>query len=167
MKNNKQEIKLPETCTFEKIKEMLANKSDLWLIGERKWTIKKNDDILMKEKKHQLPLAAAETGIFLTEEIDWNTFKEKFKDCIRLVFFNSEEQFQFIAEDNSCDKYLLFNSTVSGKPLEFENIQNTSKGNFQFSFARRLGAIPQINSTIKVIVDKKQEEWRLYYGLSK
>jgi len=157
-----------EPKKFDDIKKYIEDhaidKNSLWLIGERKWIMKLSLKILEAEKIEDKLGERAETGVFLTEKINWVTFEEKFKDCIRLVFFNPEEQFQFIAIDNKSDLFTFYHSKLEkngNNLLNLKNVTDESNGNFQFGFARRLGTIPKLDKEIQVIVNKETGEWRL------
>jgi hypothetical protein len=163
-----------KTITFGEIKDYInknaQNKNTLWLIGERKWSLELNQKILDAENRNDKLGERAETGIFLTKDIDWDKFKKNYEDCTHLIFFNSEEQFQFITTDKSCKKYLFHHcKNLKNNRLELKNVesknQDNEKDNFRFGFAQRLGTIHKLNKgdKIQAIVDEKNGEWRRWH----
>ena len=141
------------------------NKDTLWLIGERKWTIDFHKQILESVDKGKKP---QETGIFLTEQINWDDFETEYRICTHLILFNDSDQFTAVAIDKSCRRYLYHHSNfTSGKIMEFRNVipreNHESRGAFRYGFAQDLGAIHDLNKEkpIQVVVDRDTRQWRL------
>lgn len=159
-----------ETKRFHEIRQYIEdnakNKDSLWLIGERKWSLKLHKQILDAEDNNKLPLPKGETGVFLNDNFDWDKFEDDYADCTRLVFFNSEEQFQFIATDNRCYEYIYYHSQIKEKKMEpLRTIMDKDNNHYRFNFAQRLGAIHKLNQNnkVQVIVDENKKEWRLWH----
>jgi len=169
METNEKEIKLPETCSFNEIKKKIGDENEYWLIGERKWTLERNNDILKNENENNLPINNGETGIFLTKNI---SNLDDFNNCTRLIFFNDKEQYQFIAVDKKCAEFVYYHSEIVGTKTKLKNVvpkESKQKDNFRFTFAQNLGAIHNLNKGDKIyaIVNEENREWRLGYELPK
>lgn len=178
---------------WNKIKTFIENnssdKNSLWLMGEKEWSFKFNKNILQntsqskkpeKSKKNKVLISGITLtpGIFLTDFINWEDFDAEYGSCIRLVFFNNEEQFLFIRIDTGQSNYLGHHSKLQSEPEAFRNIyfENTHPGDDQsklnknkpdsrsrFEFAKTTGAVHALNKghKVKVVMDKTQTQWRL------
>ncbi len=170
-----------ERVTFEQLKDKINVSQNFWLIGERKWTLGKNNEIIeihkingksAKLQSHQNGKkfnrafqgeATQKTGIFLTEKI---SNLDDFKNCTRLIFFNDKEQYQFVAVDKKCAEFVYHHSEIVGIKTKLKNVEpkeSNQKDNFRFTFAQNLGAIHTLNKGNKIyaIVNKETGEWRL------
>jgi hypothetical protein len=154
-----------KTISFNEIQDILKDTANLWCIGERKWTNELSQEVLSNEKND---IRNGNTGIFLHKLIDCSTLDKLYKDCIRLIFFNSELQFQFIATDKSCDSFQFYKSDIEiseSTKYEFKSLGNKGdkKSNYSFSFATKLGAIPETLKQSEISVLISDDEWRLYH----
>ncbi len=163
---------------FEEIKDLVNKYRNLWVVGERRWTICLANIVLEKEKGKA---KKGNTGIFLHKEINYDSF-ESYSDCIRLVFFNNDVQFLFIATDSSCKDYVYHLSEISrdkAEKFEFEILHSKKEGkskvldsksanrNYRFSFAQDIGAIPENLDSNDILVLRDKDEWRLYHEQQK
>lgn len=160
-----------EPIKFENILNEIKNEKNLWLVAERKWTYRKNLDILdIENKKKKLNPDNDKTGLFITKNIRWKDISEfikEYADCVRMIFFNKDVQYQFIKD--SGDKYWWYKSEIKDsedKEKKLKNVYPTTenRSHFRFNFAKKLGTIHDLTKGDPIqVIQNKTGEWRLYH----
>lgn len=137
---------------------------DMWAMGERKWSAELAQKVLEAEKEEKK--IEGETGIFLIQDLNEKS-AEEFIDCVKIYFFNSAKQIYCIAVEEGF--YYTENNLklTEDKKVPFKNVTppaKDSKTQYRFSFANKIGAIPDLQGNqLKIIRTKETGEWRFYH----
>ncbi len=159
---------------IEEVKKLFNNSQDLWVIGEREWSIKLEREVLQAEKKRQ-KLENCKTGIFFSDNSETKIESIDYSNCVKIYFFNSKKEV-FLIREPSEDTFFYYKETnfpfIEGNKdavlHTLENLKQKSNGsnnNFRYEFAFRIGAVLEHlkDNPIKVLVDKDKKEWRFYH----